>query len=569
MSAASSMASRMPGKCSAALVLLVVLLLSAPPAAGQGKAGAPPPPPAVSGRPAAGQSAAGQPPAAQPAVSGKPAAPPKPPPPSPLQQAEALYSGTGGRVDEARARQLFEAAAAGGDPLARYRLATLLRLGEGTFPKDPARAQALAASSWSEVARRAGAGDAYAQYLAGMGRLLGVGTAVDNAAARGWFQKAAAGGQSFAMHNLGWMAGQGLGGAKDEAGEVAWYRQAAALGNASSMYDLGIHYLYGRGVATDVRQGERWLAAAADRGHAGAAAVLGGALLDGVLPRDLGRAIPLLQRAAASEPAAQYSLGWAYLFGLGVAQDRAQANRLMQQAAGGGEQRAKNWVRWLQRIPAGLEKGAADGPQLMLRLTLAGQTWATENLAQWLVEDELAAPQVQRLTQALDAAARGGNPTALGLMALLTFQGKGVALDDGRALDLARRGARAGNGMAMRILGVAYRHGRGVREDAGQALDWYRRGARVGDEYCMMWLGHALLDGDIVGKNAAAGVTWLQNAAAAGNVYAMMDLAHGYESGDAGFAADTAKARHYYELAADNGDAAAQGWLASQGRSTR
>jgi TPR repeat protein len=64
------------------------------------------------------------------------------PPVSLMDQAEALYTGTQGRIDLPQARKLYEKAAAGGDPLAVLRVALHRHLGKCGFPKEPVLADA-------------------------------------------------------------------------------------------------------------------------------------------------------------------------------------------------------------------------------------------------------------------------------------------------------------------------------------------------------------------------------------------------------------------------------------------
>jgi TPR repeat protein len=73
----------------------------------------------------------------------------------------------------------------------------------------------------------------------------------DYAAAKGWYEKAAAAGDATAMHKLGLLFEEGQGVAQDYAAARGWYEKAAAKGLAESMYNLGILDEFGRGVAQD------------------------------------------------------------------------------------------------------------------------------------------------------------------------------------------------------------------------------------------------------------------------------------------------------------------------------
>jgi len=132
----------------------------------------------------------------------------------------AYGTGTGVAKDEAQARQLFERAAAAGNPRG---VSNLAALGGGTSPADPVRSR--------ELLGRSAQTNAEAQYQLGMMLSEGAGGARDDVGARAMFEKAAAQNHPAALTRMGAFAAEGRGGPKDASAAKAYYERAAALGD--------------------------------------------------------------------------------------------------------------------------------------------------------------------------------------------------------------------------------------------------------------------------------------------------------------------------------------------------
>jgi uncharacterized protein len=131
-----------------------------------------------------------------------------------------LANGSGGVAkDDAQARQLFERAAAAGNPRGAANLA-----GNGVLPSDPNEARAM-------LQKAAEANSAEAQFQLGVMYAEGTGGPKDDVAARGQFEKAAAQGHAEALDWLGAFVLSGRGGPQDTAAAKGYYEKAAALGN--------------------------------------------------------------------------------------------------------------------------------------------------------------------------------------------------------------------------------------------------------------------------------------------------------------------------------------------------
>ena len=184
-----------------------------------------------------------------------------------LLEAIAWYTGVAGRVDDPKARALIDAAATDGDVLARMWVARAYSRGRLGYPRDEARARAIAEQLLDAVRRQAGAGVVEAIFLVGTALDEGLGVAEDPATAFTWFQKAAAEGHTLAEHSIGNAYAVGRGVAQDRAAAVTWWLKAAAKGDAVPQLRLGESYEQGHGVAVDLAAARRWYAAAATRGN--------------------------------------------------------------------------------------------------------------------------------------------------------------------------------------------------------------------------------------------------------------------------------------------------------------
>lgn len=100
------------------------------------------------------------------------------------------------------------------------------------FPRDEARARAIASDVLPKIRSLAAAGEREAIFL------------------------------------LGFAYDEGLGVEVDAVEAASWYRPAAEQGDTIPMFRLGAMYEAGRGVPRDLRQAREWYARAAARGLA-------------------------------------------------------------------------------------------------------------------------------------------------------------------------------------------------------------------------------------------------------------------------------------------------------------
>ncbi|PCI77571.1 MAG: hypothetical protein COB20_07605 [SAR86 cluster bacterium] len=180
------------------------------------------------------------------------------------------YTGETGVVDDERAKQLLELAAADEDALSTMWIARVYSTGRMNFPADKSRAQAIANSVISDVEAMANAGVSEAQFLMGTAYAETLGKDRNDTAAAGWYRRAADSGHVLAAHNMGNIHFSGTGVVQDDALAVFWWTQAARAGDAIPQYRLAQMFEQGRGVELDLEQARSWYQDSARRGNTNA-----------------------------------------------------------------------------------------------------------------------------------------------------------------------------------------------------------------------------------------------------------------------------------------------------------
>lgn len=156
-------------------------------------------------------------------------------------------------------------AAAKGDPSAQLEIASRFAEGKGGVKQNYPEAIV-----WYQ--RAAAQGEAISQYRLATLFERGIGVARDQSQARIWYQQAADQGNLKAMHNLAVLTTNAPEGASpDYATAAKLFTKAADQGLADSQYNLGVLYESGLGVAKDHVAAYKWYSLAAKRGDQEAA----------------------------------------------------------------------------------------------------------------------------------------------------------------------------------------------------------------------------------------------------------------------------------------------------------
>lgn len=187
----------------------------------------------------------------------------------------------------------------------------------------------------AELAARAEAGNAAAQYRLGRIHAAGDGVAANPLRANFWLRKAAETGHASAQYELGRRIEGGIGAPADWQEASHWLEMAARQGDAAACRRL----VYGWNLRGDEAKAGEWLAMAAELGDESGQFLLGWAYRHGIaVPQDYSRAAFWFRRAAEQgSRSAQFHLGLCCEYGWGRAQDCEEAVRWYRQAAEAGD----------------------------------------------------------------------------------------------------------------------------------------------------------------------------------------------------------------------------------------
>ena len=252
-----------------------------------------------------------------------------------------LYSeGRGVERDYKMALRFYEQAAIGGSPYAAWELGKLYRDGVGTRPDDRQAARYFASVFRGFQVLEARSHDDKLQYRLGWMLLHGVGAERDEAAARRWFEKAAARGNENAQYQLAKLILGGDGSTPEELSQaVERLTKLAEAGSQYAQYALGKLYRDGGPIELNPVQAVIWFSQAAEQGHEYAMYALG------KLDLEVGNASAACRwfekAAELGNPFAQYQLGKLLLAGEGVPKDTERALRWLSASAERGNQFAQ------------------------------------------------------------------------------------------------------------------------------------------------------------------------------------------------------------------------------------
>ncbi|MEI9929051.1 MAG: tetratricopeptide repeat protein [Rhizomicrobium sp.] len=112
----------------------------------------------------------------------------------------------------------------------------------------------------------ANGGNVKAETVIGLKYLNGDGTAINEAQAAKWLERAAESGEPIAQYRLGTLYEHGKGVAADPAKATHWYQSAAMQGNRKAMHNLAVAYAEGTGTKKDLAEAARWFSKAASLG---------------------------------------------------------------------------------------------------------------------------------------------------------------------------------------------------------------------------------------------------------------------------------------------------------------
>ena len=154
-----------------------------------------------------------------------------------------------------------------------------------------------------------------------------------------------------------------------------------------------------------------------------------------------------------------------------------------------------------------------------------------------------------------EKAAKQGHAEAQARLGFCYSVGRGVAEDDAKAFQWYEKAAKQGHTEAQYHLGDFYDSGRGVAEDEAKALQWYEKAAKQGHTRAPFRVALKFQYGVRVDKNYVKALEWYEEHLVRNGEceIALKNIGDIYAEGGYGIHQNLAKAREYYQRAADEG----------------
>lgn len=299
----------------------------------------------------------------------------------------------------------------------------------------------LETRSIADIEAAARTGDGQAQYVLGIAKWIGIRTAIDLPAARGYLREAVLNGSERAILAYGNMLYLGVGGPKSVDEAVDWWRTGDRRGNAPCTFRIG-QYL-----AFDVPANERSFAKArpyferaAKQGHVGAEAELADDVWFGRdRPVDRAAALKLFEQAKAhGSTRAIRRLADAYRHGIVYPADKPRALELLRDAARRDDQVAViDAARMLIEGEAG-KPDPQEAARLLEQAVDRGDWQAADLLAGMLIKRKVSSPHRDPIALARSAEEHGFPEALIALVSFLREGSNGWPKDPKRAVELAR-----------------------------------------------------------------------------------------------------------------------------------
>ena len=250
---------------------------------------------------------------------------------------------------------------------------------------------------------------------------------------------------------------------------------------------------------------------------------------------------------------AMLNLGFCYMNGDGVPQDKKKAIELYQKASDMGNTNAMFKLALCYEKGDGVSQDKKKAIELFERAADMGHTNAMVKVGLCYEKGEGVSQDKQKAIELYQRAADMGNTNAMVNLGFCYDKGDGVSQDTDKAIELYQKAADMGNTNAMFKLGFCYENGNGVSQDKKKAIELFQRAADMGDTNAMVNLGVCYMNVDGVSQDKKKAIKLYQKAADMGNTNAMFKLGFCYEKGD-GVSQDQKKAIELYLRSAENGN---------------
>jgi TPR repeat protein len=192
-----------------------------------------------------------------------------------------------------------------------------------------------------------------------------------------------------------------------------------------------------------------------------------------------------------------------------------------------------------------LELCSTDDPTTCFRLGLMHQKGDDSPIDPTGIDHETAAGF-------FDIACQGGHGRACNALGLAYVEGRGLAVDLGRAHQSFERACRFGSPKGCFNQGLGHHHGRGVERDPSVAVGLYERACGEGLASACYNLGVCRRDGTGMPRNPQGATSSFAAACASGHLLGCVNLGVMYATGD-GIPVDEAAARSLFQKACSAG----------------
>ena len=257
-------------------------------------------------------------------------------------------------------------------------------------------------------------------------------------------------------------------------------------------------------------------------------------------------------RAEQGDPDAQFSLGFAYKFGIGVDSDWKKAVEWFRKAAEQGQVHAQFRLGSAYWTGEGVDEDLRQAVYWLRKSAEQGEVRAQASLGAAYWYGVSGGENPSKAVYWLRKAAESDDAFAQTLLGEAYWYGKGVEKDLRKAAEWYRKAAAQGNAYAQYSLGFAYDIGKGVEKDPRKAVQWYRKAAEQGNASAQYNLGYAYWKGEGVDEDLHKAINWFYKAAEQGNVLAQVALGTAYGLGE-GVVADEKEAYIWFLIAKANG----------------
>ena len=482
--------------------------------------------------------------------------------------AEALYWADGVERDLEQSANYALAASLKGNPLAQYRHAVQLLLGQG-IGQDVKSGFVLLHKAIPELQKLAEKKNTDALYK--MGKLYQLGLINSNhfnpdySKALANFRLAAARGHVRAAYLAGQMMRLGLGTPKDNVKALELYKRSADAGFADAASHVWLlHSLAGKQLVSE-KDAARYLKQAAEMGLINAQALYGNALAEGKLglKADKQSALEWFQKAAKQGNArSQFLLGIMCAVGseeTGVKKDIKEAFVWLALAERTEDKRAQGDARnHLNKVRNEIDP--LDQLALLKRVNeyRLVETTVTENTALGLEGAPNSIQNSLRLDNLVQVADSGNEEAMYSLGLFYSDQGEFQ-----KAEQRLKESANKGFVDAMVSLADGYVSGGFGEPDINEGGQWYKKAADKGNVFAMTRLGKLAFSGKLPEVKPDKAADWWRKAAEKGFAPAQANLGELYWQGDGGVKQNFKLGIEWMHKAADQSYARAEASLAT------